>query len=815
MITPPVRGLALALVVPTLFSGCAEPTQSDSVSCTGKCDGFDKLKSIVRDARDLDLDDLVLMGAPLATSELNNLLSVSDYGQLKVRETEVFDEDDIDRLATGLAARFGESDLSTEVNALRRRHLQNSRDEAYGDSAFVLRGQLRPNWGLDTGGFGDVSSSVGFDVGADLEARVITAYDNTTDAILKGPLKAAKELRGFVLPRDIDDIRKMKPGDVIALHATGHLGVNLGASTPILIAEPGNVLQYHLILSAALRTRLGGELDIQLVRLDDDAVVVDVGIQKATVRSASLALEDRWGVQGLLELSFEIGGIELDLGKLVEKALKKQLNRKLDLISGRLEKSKTSLRMSVARLRFNLNEANPELLAPALAQTLRGDVRLAQALSNRGEPGIRAEFDMLRSGATAASYAGIDIFGLSLFAKSVASEGAVVVQTPAGAQTLLWDSLHKESGFFFSRHGHTRVALSGMVFDPRGQRAPRSDANLIVEMTESDKLMERDKLIDHLDGIIIATAGISALRKLEGPANDLQRFVGRTCDELSAFDSCYVDILDDPRVGELMTDALGSFGLEISRLSDDLRALLNSAAELRLIAQSVFEFQAAFTGPKTDIVVGYRLDTTGVDSLMIGNAGERFADAVLQHLQASEIRRLWTERHIEEERVELGDKFKKRLEDLAAIVDGHAIRYRTLGDIEQVNLENINGALGASALEIQVPIDRKNRPIYEDAAARSIVQAKADIVAAMFDELRDAAKHLGPHKEQVVGYGLLGMAPAENIELRLDVEMNIKDERPRYSAGGYPEDVDVFARGNLASPIDGGMFNVDSLINLD
>ena len=60
------------------------------------------------------------------------------------------------------------------------------------------------------------------------------------------------------------------------------------------------------------------------------------------------------------------------------------------------------MRISVARLRFHLDGDSPVGgRAEALAQALKGDLRLAQALAARGDSGVVAEFDLVRSGASA------------------------------------------------------------------------------------------------------------------------------------------------------------------------------------------------------------------------------------------------------------------------------------------------------------------------------------------------------------------------------------------------------------------------------
>ena len=51
---------------------------------------------------------------------------------------------------------------------------------------------------------------------------------------------------------------------------------------------------------------------------------------------------------------------------------------------------------------------------------------------------------------------------MSFFKRTIQSEGSVVIQTPGGARSLLFQSLRKSSGSWFSEHGYTRVGLSGL-----------------------------------------------------------------------------------------------------------------------------------------------------------------------------------------------------------------------------------------------------------------------------------------------------------------------------------------------------------------
>lgn len=799
----------------TLAGGCATDGgdyEELPVDCGGKCDGFDSIKSLIRDAKDLDLDDLVRIGSPYATDGINDLLGSSDYAQLAIGQVEVYDQSELSGIVTGLAQKFGEKELSTEINALRRDYLQSSADKVFAESAF----RFGSDWKLSTGFF-DGQANVGFRSGANIEARVIAAFPSETNALLTGPLRAIKESgRGFILPRSLNDLEAMKPGESFGMRAEGTLGINVGVGVPILIAQPFAAVSYSFVVSAGLSARLDGNLDIQVVRAGGSEIVLDVGIDTARVNSARLALDDAWGVQGLLESRVSVAGVDVDLGKLVDKALQKSLNRQLDLIKARYERTSIRMRQSVARFRFDLSLAPRDLVAPAIAQAMRGDVRLAQALANRREPGVRADFDMSRSGASTTSFAGVDIFGMSFFRNVIESEGSVVVQTPGGARTILFDSLHKDSGLFLSRHGYTRVGLAGLLYD--GAAAPEGEANLFVQLTEGDKAMERDKLVDHLDGVILGIAGHTAFAALEESANELERFVETTCAGSQAFSDCPIDIITNANAVSLRNQAQSRFDSATASLDPSVRDLVREAARLRLLAQSVYEQKASFTGPGVSMVVDFRVDDGGMNQLMENGAGQRFASAVKLYLKATNIKRIDSPSQIAAARTQIEAQTAAKLTELAAIFDAKAKDYRALNNIESAAIQSL-GSIGANMIEVRFAVDSSNRPLYEEATAQSVARARSNLARGAFDALYAKANDLGKHAEQVVGYGILGMLDANRTDLRLDLDMDTNDTfsfwREPYRVAGYPKTTDRYARGSAVSLIGGGMFDVDALIKVE
>ncbi|MEM6296790.1 MAG: hypothetical protein AAGA54_36325 [Myxococcota bacterium] len=800
----------LALSVACASEAPNEPVETLAVDCGGKCDGLDSVRSLLRDPSDLSLDDLLDSGRALVTDELNAVLASGDLGGFAV---DLHDADALEPLVQDMAAAFGERELTTAVNALRLRHLQSSGDTVYAETSLTLDPSTGIDWSRSVEGLvadGVSTARVGFDASATVQARVISAHEAPTD----DPIARLQTLRDFAVPRSVADLRSMKPGEAVALRGEGSLGANFGTGVPLLIAEPTSVLTYSVVLSAGLRSRLGGELDVQLLRMDGSELVVDVGISKVRESSAFLAVRDRWGVQGLLESEIEIAGIDVDLGALVDRALQRQLDRRVQLIDALASSAESQSRMTVARLRFDL-DADEALLAPAIAQALRGDIRLAQALSHRGEPGIVAELDLLRSGASSASTAGIELFGMSFFRRKLEEQGTIVVQSPAGVRTVMFESLRRDWDWLFSRHGYTRVGMSGLLFDPRNPNATaRGEANLVVQLMEGDAVMERDKLLDHVDGTLLAIAGPDSIAALEGPGNEMQRWIQDECRGSSAFDDCPIDALEDPRVADWTAQGMSALEGTLGDVSPEVADLARELGALRLLAQSTFEIQAAFTGPSTTVVVDYRLDDRALETLMVSRDAGDYAASVTAYLEAAEIERDDTAAKIAETRAEIADDVADEALRSGETFASYGQQYRRLVEAEFATVESV-GLIGGTMLEVRFPVDANNRPIYAEAAARSLPEARADLTRAMFDELIEQADDWGPHAEQTVGYALLSMLPASQTEVGFDVDMGLEDTfsnwRGQYRAAGYPESLSLFASGPDVAPVDGGLFDIDGI----
>ena len=186
---------------------------------TGKADGDSfAIKDFFKHTRNLPVNDLVDRTATLGTDLINVALSKAPFVSLKLSDTQLFGLEQgsesgsniasLQNLVNGLLARYGDSDFVTQINNIRVQHLQNSPDKYFAETEFRVGGRTNLNFSVPAG---DSDVNLGFDPGIELSVRAVFAYPDNVDAILKQPLKIFAEARGFVLPRDIDDLRGMLP----------------------------------------------------------------------------------------------------------------------------------------------------------------------------------------------------------------------------------------------------------------------------------------------------------------------------------------------------------------------------------------------------------------------------------------------------------------------------------------------------------------------------------------------------------------------------------------------------------------------------
>jgi hypothetical protein len=93
----------------------------------------------------------------------------------------------------------------------------------------------------------------------------------------------------------------------------------------------------------------------------------------------------------------------------------------------------------------------------------------------------------------------------------------------------------------------------------------------------------------------------------------------------------------------------------------------------------------------------------------------------------------------------------------------------------------------------------------------------------MFDDLRAKAADMpssggssAAHAEQIASFALLALAPTPSTELRVNFQTDnsscgLCGSRERYDVAGF-RSLDKFAKGPSATPIAGGLFDIDALI---
>lgn len=847
-----LRTQILGLVSIVILSGvaCAAPSDEDTESSG---DAVTELKAYWADAKRLDLGDLTRVVAGYATTELNDQLTGGTVGATfeapavfaaQAEPNRVLPDGSevkaLDTVVSGLASRFGEGELGTEVNASRLKHLQSGADKYYVESGFSVKAGLNHGWNFNAGGFlNGTGIALGFDASAQLSSRVILAADD--DHVLdlvKAPLTAAKNMRGFVYPRSVDDVRKMKAGEMFALRGQGNLGANFGLGTPLLVADPTGNLAYRVVFSAGVSTVISGKLDVQLVRLDGDEVVVDVGVENGKGVSFNASISDGWGVKGICDdgqrclRPLEFGGKKFDVAKYVEKAVENRINSYLSFqVDGGA--STSSSRVSLSRFRFHLDGGDKDEVARALEQTLKFDLRLAQAIYNRDldqrEPAVRADFDAVRAATTSTVNFGFQLLGMNIYHSAVVKkEGSFVIQTPDGAKSVLFDMLHKEGGWFQMGHGFTRTGLAAQTIDTKTPDNFRSEANLFIQTVVSDAHMDDDMIIDNLDGLIGGTVGQKVVDVLDKYGNEMQRLVWSTCpvqkDKEGTTErwdeQCNVALLDDPNMQKLKADGLAAVEPLLANLPDDYKVVLRTAANTRLILQSVgIHNLDATSGPNASFALDVRFDDKALAALTSRSKADYRAvlrDYVTNiYADRNEVGKNRTKDQVRGT-VEL--QFASKLDAMATEFDRRANAYRLIADAERVLPAALAGKRYVSfPLGLRFAVEGERADKLENAVVVSTSHDRAIAAARLFDGLKDVADKLNVplYDEHTATFPLLSLVPMKNLVVGMDIAADTKstfwNSRERYQKAGF-QSVNAHAQGSDTSTISGGMFNIDAVV---
>jgi hypothetical protein len=839
-------GLLLLVAIPA----CAAPTDEDADASEAS---VTELEAYWADAKKLDLSDLTRVAAGFATDQLNDQLAAgpasarfdapavfaahAEPNKVLPDGTEI---KSLDTVVSGLAARFGEHELGTEVNKVRLDHLSQGADKYYVESGFQLRGGLSHGWSFQAPGLPNGAGvSLGLDAGVDVTSRVILAADDDhVSDLVKAPLAAAKSMRGFVYPRSIDDIEHMKPGEMFALRGAGHLGGNFGLGAPLLVAEPTGGLAYRVVVSAGVSGVIAGQLDVQLVRLGGDEVVVDVGVENGKGVSFQAAIRDGWGVKGICDdgerclRTVDLGVTKVDTAKLVEKAVEKRLNSYLTFkVEG--QASQASSRVSLSRFRFHLDKGDRAEVSRALEQALKFDVRLAQALYNRDldqrDPPVTAEFDAVRAATTTTRSFGFELLGMNIYHRAVVEkQGTFVVQTPDGAREILFDSVDKHGGWFQMDHGFTRTGVAAQTLDAKNPDSFRSEANLFLQTAVGDSHMDDDLISDNVDALLVGLVGPRAVDALDEYGNAMQRLVWERCPVEEDRDGntkrwdeqCNVALLDDPTMKDLHAKGLAAIEPFAADLPADFKELVEKAAATRLILQSVgIHNLDAANGPNASFTLDLRLDDKALGILTSKTKAE-YRGALREFLTAVYADRLKVGRDMDKDAVRhaVDDKWGGDMDKMADVFEKRAKAYRLITDAERLIPVTLAGKRFVSyPLGLRFSVERSQDKTYESAILVSTSHDRAMAAAALFDDLLDEADRINAplYDEHTATFPLLGLVPTENLEVGMSVRADVKStfwvKRERYLKAGF-QSASARGVGAQVSTISAGMFDLDQIL---
>jgi hypothetical protein len=825
-----VRGVVVAASLMALACGDSEePVAGDAAvikveNCQGKCDGFDRVTDLFEDMKDVELDDLVVLGAPHATDALNDALSVSDYARIELGETtlygaeeELFGETlvrDLGALSAGLTSRLGERDFAARVVRMRR-DVAKEQGGIYAESRFTIGANLGHDLGF---GGGDAVGRLGFRAGADVEAIAVSRFGDgdRVEAVLEQPLSAAKAARGFVLPRSMDDYARMSPGESLALRAEGGLGLNVGAGVPFLLASAGTALTVHARLSLAARAALEGKLDVQIVRGEGDELFVDVGMSGARIRSLQAALEPGFGVDAIPNVEVDLGVTRVGLGELANDAIRDQLQKHID-VRASIGASDEDGRLRVARFAIDLSRAQGAEVEAALAQLVRGDMRLAQALSRQGAGGVRQLIDMTKEYHHHDFRAGFDFLSMRFYIENGFDTGQVTVDTEEGTQTLLFTELQEKRGFFFTdRESSWRTLVS---IEQRDGADVRGQVNVRHIMREGQETFSRDELLDHTDSVLATLVTPDAVQVLTeaidavgNAADDACRDPGTDASfrERRDYRECLLATPSNPDVMGLANQARAEvdrvieFGAVRPGFGADGRqgtALLRELVEFEITVASAGYDAGENVAPDGQVVSELRVAHDGVQELMSPAGVDRFMGALEDTLRVMRTRR--TNEDLDDKRADVEEKIEDSQSRLGKVREEFTRVSDAFADLDRAAALTFDGRqVGDHANLILVGEDRS-------LDLRTVAEHKGALLERFVPDIVDVAdgsifSGLGEPEIYVVGYALAGAVSPEHIEWVYSWTFD-DDERLTFAPFNF------YTRGG-SEFIDAGVFDLDVLL---
>ncbi len=822
--------LTLAMGASLTFA-CADgggpsPLQASEECPQGKCDRVsDEVQELYSDMKRINLDDLVSFGSGLATNEINSALASIPFVDLQLGETSIFGLQERDLfgrtvienirgLQAGLTDGLGEEAFATKINALRIKTLESGDYSVFAESAFKLGGALSSSWALDHSS--DSLGSIGFDLSPQLEAMVIAPYDEITEAVLDAPLEVLQALQGFVLPRDSSDIIEMRPGSSVTLHGRGVVGMNLNVGVPLIATSIAQYLNLSAKFSGGARISLSGDLDIQLVRGDQQTAYLDVGLTEQRVKHFSVAVHSAYGIEGLPTAELSVGGLKVDLAEVLGKALERQLNEKLGLFDAQRTSNSLSGRLSVARFEFDLSQSTPSL-TQAIQQGMKGDIRLAQALAIREMSGVKQHFQLTKDFEVDSKYLGFRLLSMRFFKSTEESRGSVHIGANGERQEILYEEIDNKGGLFFTERGSSWRQTTSSLIGRDGSSRSLNNARLVL--TEHDNFLSKDQINDHFDALLAYFYGYDPVFDDIGVICDqLSEFADHACGnrpdndssrrERDEYDSCVEALPLNRTTRELIDLAYARSSMYNNRwASDDFGSSTSSAQELgeavlasRVGVSSTHDIpNVGLTGPNGTIVTQVRFSDEAIDLLMQEGTSKSFSKALMSMMALMDLDRSDDIDDRFDERADYLDDKSRRIAKVEEAYEALVQRYQQFTGVGELTWRD-GSPVSEEANLLLIPQDGGSPEIS------SIAQLKGQLIGSLFGDLIEAAKRLGEPDTLLIGYALLQLTPPSLIEVMINAQFEVD-----HDGGFHRYDLDLYGKGQ-GSFINAGMFDLDSLI---
>ncbi len=753
---------------------------------TGKADGLQfQVKDYFKNTLKLNLADLTDRVAMMATDEVNGLLGSVPFVDIRISDTALFGLNSgladgstigsIDDIADGLTAQYGDQSLVAQLNDTRRRFLSSSNYSLYAESEFNVR---TDSLGAFKTAVDDFDVQLGFDPSIGLTARTVFAHDSNYDALLTNPLSAARELRGFVLPRDIDDLRNLLPGESINLSGTGVLGFNIGANLPIFSFNPIDYLVLTARFHIGAKVRTSGLIDIQYIRGDGSNLIIDVGLTNAYDRQHKVSFESGYGLEGippLLEVS--VGSQTFSLGQIAEQLVERRLSRSGLLSYGIASVTRNSQeRQSIQRFSIDLNQSTRDL-DQAIKQVAGGDLRLIQSLADRQNTGVVEMVSFERQITERFKHLGAHLSSMRFFSDSRQRDGKVVVHQNGTVDELLFSELETRSGRFFTDWGFKRMILTNQTW--RNGVYEGATSNVRLAVSESDSFTDRDQVLDHVDTALLSVIDFeTAYGQLTRAFEELQHEVDEHCSKCTdrgdfackrRYERCVDDLISDEEVADwrsrlesMTTNAIGQLDSEgYSSLYDDRQVMARQLLDLKLHLSSVKELPVALadvTG-RTSILSDYRVSQQGLNQLYRNTPPDAFRQRLEEMLTMIVSKRSREYDRKFERALGWLDGKRDLINDMVDIYSTARQRYIDLDDASRINVAGRSIGDGAFVITQGTGADENDA----DPTMLSIAEQKAILSANMVETLVDRGQQLNL-VQALIRLVTLGLADPRSFE---------------------------------------------------